>query len=172
MKTRLGTLAVAAAGLGTVGLMVLGAGSALAATSAPQAPWSVGSDRGPGWGGMMDPDDCPMRGGGGAYGARSGISAAAAYLGLSTDALFDQMRSGKSLADVATAQGKSVSGLEEAMLANVKKNLDANTYLTAQQKADALARAQERIHLMVTTAHTPGSGFGGGMMGGRGGMWG
>lgn len=184
MNTRLRTLAIGAVGIGAVGLLALGAGTAMAATNGPNAPWSVGTDRGPGWG-PMDPDDCPMfnGGAGGGYGARGGNTAAADYLGLTTTQLLDQMRSGKSLADIATAQGKSVSGLEDAMLAQVKKNLDANTRLTDQQKADALARAKDRIHYMVTTAHTPGSGYGsgggmmgggygGGMMGGRGGMWG
>src|SRR5690349_13114610 len=43
-------------------------------------------------------------------------SAAAKYLGLSPQDLNTQLESGKSLSDIATAQGKSVDGLKSAML--------------------------------------------------------
>jgi hypothetical protein len=45
-----------------------------------------------------------------------GIDAAAEYLGLEPGELFDQLRSGKTLAEIAEAQGKSVDGLEQALL--------------------------------------------------------
>ena len=44
-------------------------------------------------------------------------STAAAYLGLSVDQLTEQLRAGKSLAEIATAQGKSVSGLKQKLIA-------------------------------------------------------
>src|SRR5712691_8267975 len=41
------------------------------------------------------------------------VQAIANYLGLTTDQLRTQLQSGKSLAEIATARGKSVSGLEK-----------------------------------------------------------
>jgi hypothetical protein len=59
--------------------------------------------------------------GGGPFG---GLDAAASYLGLSEDKLFEQLRAGKSLADVAKAQGKSVDGLKSALSDAAGKRLD------------------------------------------------
>src|SRR5436190_1900894 len=53
-----------------------------------------------------------------------GLGAAAKYLGLSRSALASRLRSGKSLADVAKAQGKSVTGLVSAIKDAVKTRLD------------------------------------------------
>ena len=52
-----------------------------------------------------------------AFGENSPMAAAAAYLGLSRTVLQAQLQNGKALADVTAAQGKSVSGLEDAMVA-------------------------------------------------------
>jgi hypothetical protein len=52
------------------------------------------------------------------------LSAAAKYLGLTESALRDQLQDGKSLADVAKAQNKDVSGLKDAILAAQKADLD------------------------------------------------
>ena len=49
---------------------------------------------------------------GGGFGV---LPAAASYLGVTEAQLFQQLSSGKSLAQIATAKGKSVSGLEQAM---------------------------------------------------------
>jgi hypothetical protein len=49
----------------------------------------------------------------------------AKYLGLSTAKLRDQIGSGKSLADVAKAQNKSVDGLKNAIKDAAKKQLDS-----------------------------------------------
>jgi hypothetical protein len=54
-----------------------------------------------------------------------GLGAAASYLGLSNTQLSQQLQSGKSLAQIATAKGKTVAGLEQAMTAPIKKALDA-----------------------------------------------
>ena len=69
-------------------------------------------------------------------------------------------RSGTSLADVAAAQGKSVSGLEDAMIAAMTSHLDANTTLTAEEKAADLAMMKSHLDVMVTATHSSGSGFG------------
>lgn len=86
------------------------------------------------------------------------LSAAATYLGLSTDALRTQLETGKSLADVATAQGKSVSGLEDALLANLKTDLDADVTsgrITTDQETRILADAKTRIATQVARAGLP-----------------
>ena len=80
------------------------------------------------------------------------LRAAATYLGLQPQALRQQLRSGSSLAQIATAQGKSVSGLQAAMLAAVKAKLDkqvAAGRLTAAQEQRLLARAAKRIERLV-----------------------
>jgi AraC-like DNA-binding protein len=53
------------------------------------------------------------------------FQAAASYLGVSTSTLMSDLRGGKTLATLATAHGKSVSGLEAAMLAAAEKNLQS-----------------------------------------------
>jgi hypothetical protein len=53
------------------------------------------------------------------------LPAAAAYLGVTPVALRAELRSGKSLAQVATAKGKLVDGLETALVAAIKTKVDA-----------------------------------------------
>jgi hypothetical protein len=55
----------------------------------------------------------------------AGLGAAASYLGLTDMQLLQQLSAGKSLAEIATANGKTVAGLEQAITAQVKKALDA-----------------------------------------------
>jgi hypothetical protein len=72
------------------------------------------------------------------------LSAAAGYLGLSVPELLEQLTSGKSLADVAKAEDKSVDGLKKAMVADAKKRLDQAveagmlTEAQAKEKLDAI----------------------------------
>ena len=68
------------------------------------------------------------------------LSPAAEYLGLTETELFEQLRLGKSLAEIAEAEGKSVDGLKQAILDGAKSALDeavANERLTKAQ-ADAI----------------------------------
>ena len=68
------------------------------------------------------------------------LGSGAEYLGLTEDELHEQLRDGKSLAEVAEAEGKSVDGLKQAILAGAKSGLDeavANERLT-QEQADAI----------------------------------
>jgi hypothetical protein len=74
--------------------------------------------------------------------------AAADYLGLTVEQLDAKLESGQSLADVAKAQGKSVDGLKDAILADAKKHLDqavSNGMLTRAQADEMYARLQAHI---------------------------
>ncbi len=97
---------------------------------------------------------------GGHMGGFAGIdmlATAATYLGVTEAQLQTQLQAGKSLADVAKAtSGKSVSGLEDALVAAATKAVNANTNLTADQKTQILADLKARIDDMVT--RTPGAG--------------
>jgi hypothetical protein len=97
-----------------------------------------------------------LRFGGGAFGA---LPAAASYLGLTNAQLFGQLSSGKSLAQIATAKGKSVSGLEQAMTAAEKKSLDrlvTGKAITQAQENKILKRWSSNLSDRVN-----GKGFGG-----------
>lgn len=88
------------------------------------------------------------------FGEHSPMTAVADYLGLTRTALQDQLQSRQSLADVAMTQGKSVSGLEDAMIAALETNLDANSILTPDQKVAALDQLKSRIDAMVNSTGT------------------
>jgi hypothetical protein len=81
------------------------------------------------------------------------LSAAATYLGVTADALRTQLATGKSLADVANATpGKSVSGLEDALFANLKADLDADVTagrITSARETQILAGAKAQIAAQV-----------------------
>jgi hypothetical protein len=102
------------------------------------------------------------------------LSAAAEYLGLEEDEFREQLRDGKTLAEIAKAEGKTVDGLEQAILADAKERVAAavkDGKLTEAQATEALEALEDRIDALVD-----GTGFGGhGLRGffGRGsGMWG
>jgi hypothetical protein len=70
------------------------------------------------------------------------LDAAATYLGLTEDQLRTQLMAGKSLADVAKAQGKTVDGLKQAMTTAFQSRLDAavkSGALTSAQRDQLLA---------------------------------
>ena len=86
-------------------------------------------------------------------GAFADLDAAAAYLGLTDAQLRDQLAAGKSLADIANAQGKSVDGLVAALVDAAKKKLDAAVAAgrITQAQADSIASGlKERITDRVT----------------------
>lgn len=92
------------------------------------------------------------------------LSAAATYLGLTQTQLRDQLQAGKSMADVAAAQGKTVDGLKNAILAAVTAQVNASTRLTATQKTALIAEAKSHLDTIVTTVHPLGEGpYGHGM---------
>ena len=147
---------LAAAGL-LAGALTAG-GVALASTGpAPASATSASAtpSYGPGTG------DC-----GGMYGMWSGqepvMTGAADYLGLSLTQLRTQMHSGTSLADIAVAQGKSVSGLKDAILAAMTSRINADTALTAQQRAAMISQMKSHLDTMINIDmdHGPGADMG------------
>jgi len=80
---------------------------------------------------------------------RSVVSSAADYLGLSIRQLFAQLHGGKSLADLANARNKSLDGLEAAMLAGAKSQLDDAV------KAGRITATQEQKVLDALKARLP-----------------
>jgi hypothetical protein len=88
--------------------------------------------------------------------ARAGlVQTAATYLGLDRKALVRELRSGKSLAQVAAARDKSVSGLETAILDAFKAKVDkavAAGKLSSTRAQKLVAAAPKVIHRLVTHA--------------------
>jgi hypothetical protein len=80
------------------------------------------------------------------------LDAAAEYLGLNEAELRSQLEDGKSLADVAEAEGKSVAGLKTALLGAAREELDDAVEagkLTDAQRDDVLERFEERLDDLV-----------------------
>ena len=81
-----------------------------------------------------------------------GLDAAASYLGLTDSQLDSKIESGKTLAQVAKDQGKSVDGLVAAMKADLKQKLDRAVSagrLTKAQESQVLSSADQRITNLV-----------------------
>ena len=91
---------------------------------------------------------------GGARGAI--VSAVTGYLGLTAQQLRADLRSGETLAQVATVQGKPVSGLEQAIEAAVKSRLDqavAAGKITSQREELIVSRLPARFDKLVNSGH-------------------
>jgi len=73
------------------------------------------------------------------------LRAAASYLGVSLSTLQSDLRSGKTLADEAAANGKTVDGLVGALTAQAKTSLDAAV------AAGTITQAQENAQLNAIT---------------------
>jgi hypothetical protein len=97
------------------------------------------------------------------------LSSAADYLGLTEAELREQLADGKSLADVAEAEGKTVDGLERAILDGARASLDEAVEaerLTREQADAVYERLQSSIDELVNATferRAPGFGpkFGG-----------
>jgi hypothetical protein len=84
-------------------------------------------------------------------------TAITSYLQLSPVALKAQLASGKTLAQIATAQGKSVSGLVDAIVAAKQARLNALVsagVITAAQESTFLARLRARVTAFVNVSWT------------------
>jgi hypothetical protein len=80
------------------------------------------------------------------------LPAAAAYLGVTPVALRAELRSGKSLAQVATAKGKSIDGLESALLSALRSKVQAAKAagrLDAARADRLLQRAPQLVERLV-----------------------
>jgi hypothetical protein len=77
---------------------------------------------------------------------KPGLDAAAKYLGLTDAQIRKQLAAGKSLAGVAKAQNKDVSGLTSAIKAAVKTQLDSAV------SAKKLTQAQEQKILTLANS--------------------
>ncbi len=74
-----------------------------------------------------EPLTLAVRFGGGAK--RGLLTAAAGYLGLPREQLAQQLRQGKTLAELATAHGKTADGLKAAILASAEQDLNGRVQL-------------------------------------------
>ena len=100
------------------------------------------------------------------------FDAAATYIGITTAELRTQLAAGKTLAAVATANGKTADGLKAALTAAATKDLDAAVSagkLTQAQETKILADLPTRLDHEINEAHTGGPGGPGGGPGGPGG---
>jgi hypothetical protein len=80
------------------------------------------------------------------------LDGAASYLGLTEQQLHNQLESGKTLAEVAKTQGKSVDGLKDAMVKEPKAKLDAAVkagQLSSAEEQRILADLERRIDDLV-----------------------
>jgi len=87
-----------------------------------------------------------------------GLGGAASYLGLTNAQLFQQLQSGKSLAQIATSKGKTVAGLEQAMTAPIKKALDAavaRKAITAAKEKQILSRFSANLSQRINQKGLP-----------------
>ena len=92
----------------------------------------------------------------------SHLDAAASYLGVTESELQADLREGKSLADVAKEEGKSVDGLVDALVAAEKKELDEAVQdgrLTDTQRDKLASTLEERVTDLVNGVR-PEFGFG------------
>jgi len=113
----------------------------------------------------IESGDMPLFGGPGSafhhHGPFGGLDAAATYLGLTDAQLRTQLESGKSLADVAKAQGKTVDGLVQAMVDSAKKKLDAAVAAgrLTQSRADSILSELESHTADFVNGTAPRFGF-------------
>jgi hypothetical protein len=146
--------------LGAAGALLVGAGTAVAAT---------------GMGPVKSPPVHALQQGGMGYGLMAGgvvMDAAADYIGISETALVTARHDGKSLAEIAVENGKTAAGLQTAVVAAFKTNLDkavAAGRITDAQAAQALATFQSQVQTMIDrTATGPVNGRGAGVGPGMG----
>jgi len=118
----------------------------------------------PGMGGGMDGKGHGPRGG-----APMASAAVAKALGLTADELVAQIQSGKSLADIAKAQGVDVAKVKDAIVADLKTHLDAEVASGEHTQAEAdqkLADMKTHLDDMVNGVKPAGMPAMGGDMGG------
>ncbi len=90
---------------------------------------------------------------------QSVTKAVANYLGISQDQLRTQLEAGKSLAQVATADGKSVSGLKNALVTAITARVNAASGLTAAQKTKLISELKSHVDGLVNSTIPAGFGM-------------
>jgi len=88
----------------------------------------------------------------------TGLDAAASYLGLTVAQLRSELESGKTLAQVAVAQGKSVAGLKQALLADARSHLDQavkDGKITAAEEQQMLSDLSSHLDDLVNGSLPP-----------------
>jgi hypothetical protein len=97
--------------------------------------------------------------GGRGPGGPGDLTAAATYLGVTVSVLQTDLQGGQTLAQVATAQGKTVDGLVSALVAAEKTHLDADVTagkITAAQETTIESTLTQRITDAVNGVHHTG----------------
>jgi hypothetical protein len=97
--------------------------------------------------------------GGPHVGLHGGLDAAAQYLGLTEAELHEQVESGQTLAEIAAEQGKTVEGLEQALIDAAKEDIAAAVEagrLTQAQADEILSDLSDRIDDVVNGTFPPG----------------
>ena len=92
------------------------------------------------------------------------LGAAAGYLGLSRDQLVQELRQGKSLAEVATAHGKTADGLKAALLTAAGKDLEERVAagdMTAETRDRLLTNLKDHIAEILQGRFRSGTGASG-----------
>ena len=119
----------------------------------------------------IDSGDAPLVFGGfggpgfghGHFGHFADLDAAATYLGLTEAELRAELEDGKTLAEIAEAEGKSVDGLVQALLKAASTRIDqavVDGKLTQAQADELEAGLEQRITDLVNgELHGPGPGF-------------
>jgi hypothetical protein len=107
-------------------------------------------------------------GGGGGVLTSDVLTPSAAFLGISVSALTSDLNGGKTLAQEATAKGKTADDLISAIVAAQKTNLDnekAAGWITADQESAILANYKDAVTDLVNNGPpAPGDGKGGGLL--------
>jgi hypothetical protein len=113
----------------------------------------------------IEAGDVPFfgHGGFGHHGFFGDLDVAASYLGVTEDALRNDLAGGKTLAEVAKDKGKSVDGLISALVNAAKTHLDAAVSagrLTQAQEETILSGIEQRVTDLVNGVRPAGPPFG------------
>lgn len=154
-------------------ILILIAVVALLAVGAFTVMAQEGDDAPPFGRGMMQGRHSAMMGGGFRYGLGLGegqpmIVTAAEVLGLEPDALFDALRNGQTLTEIAEAQGVELQSVYDAVLAQAEEHVAAlveSGSITQEQADEHLTWVGEHL---AETPMLSGAGYGPRMDGERG----
>jgi len=105
----------------------------------------------------------PLPGVGAKLGPSPFIEASSSYLGLTASELQSDLAGGKTLAEVATAAGKSVAGLKAAIEADARSHLEKDVssgLITSAQEQDMLGQLEAHLDDIVNGTGPAGPGPG------------